>query len=129
MVGKGMWQVQHDSRSSCAERRRHQGLAAPTALADPPQGHRIPERLVSSERSAGVGNLRSLEDGVGSPGRPRWRAHAGCERGAAQPPVTVSHDEFRWGDAMIGAAVAAGVLLMAGALMVMVRQRRRIALS
>ena len=47
----------------------------------------------------------------------------------AQPPVTVSRDEFQWGDAMIGAAAAAGVLLMAGALMVMVRQRRRIALS
>ena len=56
------------------------GLAAPTALADPPQGHRIPERLVSSERSAGLGNLRNFETASVRPDD-RGGARAGCERG------------------------------------------------
>ena len=111
------------------------GLAAPAALADPPQGHRatappdLVERLVSSERSAGVGNLRNFEEASVRPDDRGGARRPVASAVLAQPPVTVSQDGFRWGDAMIGAAVAAGVLLMAGALMLMVRQRRRIALS
>ena len=82
MVGKGMCSKSNTIRGAVALTAAAAlvGLAAPTALADPPQGHRIPERLVSSERSASVGNLRSLEEASVRPDDAR--AHAGCERGA-----------------------------------------------
>ena len=105
------------------------GLAAPAALADPPQSHRASARLVTSERSTSLGQTRSVE---ATPVRPDDRGGARIPVASgepAQPSVTVSPDGFQWGDAMIGAAVAAGALLLAGALASMVRQWRRIALS
>lgn len=60
------------------------------------------------------------------------------DRGGARPiPISTSTpliaavpvDGFRWGDAAIGAAFASAVLLLAGALALTIRQRRRFALS
>jgi hypothetical protein len=68
----------------------------------------------------------------GAPGRPDDRAGA---RGpgivfpkAPLGTVTVSADAFEWADATIGAAATLSVILLAGALALTVRQRRRISL-
>ena len=122
------------------------GLAAPAALADPPQGHPatappdLVERYVISERAASVGQGAAIPDLVERavargfdprPVRPDDRAGARpvAISEPTSPVVALPGDGFEWGDATLGAAFTIAALLLAGALAVTIRQRRRIALS
>ena len=106
------------------------GLAAPAALADPPQGHRVTsgvDRLVTGERAATLGGETSHTARFVGRDQPD-----GYQPGlrTASPTVGVSPGEsFAWDDAGIGAIAGVAFALLAGAALVSLRTRGRMAHS
>jgi hypothetical protein len=112
------------------------GLAAPSALADPPALRQstappdLVERYVTSERAADVGIPdvvdRAVARGLGAtPVRPDDRS--GSRRPIAtveRSLIAVPSEGFDWGDATIGAGAMFAALLLAGALAMSIRRHR-----
>jgi hypothetical protein len=112
-------------------------LAAPAALADPPQGHRaelaqpdLVERYVASGRGQAdvIERYVAIRRPIGFPdGRPD--GYQPQPRTSA-PATTISVDDgFSWADAGIGALAGFALTLVATGGMLATRTRRRIAHS
>jgi hypothetical protein len=128
-------------------------LAAPAALADPPQGHGVQlaqpdliERYVASGRGQADLVERWVDGRAGQPdlieryvairrvvgfpdGRPDGYQPQLGTMSSASPVVSRSEDGFGWGDAGIAALVAFALALVAGGTLLAGRGRGRVAHS
>jgi hypothetical protein len=128
-------------------------LAAPAALADPPQGHRaqlaqpdLIERYVASGRGQADLVERWVDGRAGQPdlieryvairrpvgfpdGRPDGYQPQLGTMSSASPVVSRSEDGFGWSDAGIGALAGFGLTLAAAGMLLAARGRRRLAHS
>lgn len=103
-------------------------LAAPVALADPPQGHRATspsERLVVSERAATAGTDQAAR----FIGRDQPDGYQPGLRTTSPTGGASVSDRFAWGDAGIGAVAGLTFALLAGGALISLRTRGRVAHS
>jgi hypothetical protein len=110
------------------------GLAAPAALADPPQGHRatpsldVTERQVMGERAATLGkgtNRTARFVGRDQPDGYQPGVRTASRSGGSSP----SGGSFAWSDAGIGALAGVAFALLAGGALLSLRTRARVAHS
>lgn len=110
------------------------GLAAPAALADPPQGHRatasadVVERLVTGERAATLGG--GTNHTARFVGRDQPDGYQpGLRTASRSAGASTSGESFEWSDAGIGAVAGVGFALLAGGALLSLRTRGRVAHS
>jgi len=104
------------------------GLAAPAALADPPQGHRAPDRVVQGERARALGGGTSnIARFVGRDQPDGYQP--GLRTASPSGSVSTGGESFAWSDAGIGALAGAAFVLLAGGALLTLRTRARVAHS
>jgi hypothetical protein len=104
------------------------GLAAPAALADPPQGHRVPDRVVQGERAKSLGG--GTTDTARFVGRDQPDGYQpGLRTASPSGSVSTGDESFEWSDAGIGALAGAAFVLLAGGALFSLRTRARMAHS
>ena len=104
------------------------GLAAPTALADPAQGHRGPDPTVQGERAKTLGG--GTYDTTRFVGRDQPDGYQpGLRTASPSGSASTGGESFEWSDAAIGALAGAAFVLLAGGALLSLRTRARMAHS